>query len=62
MKLSQKKQFELYKAMTSPITHLRSDIVQNGSPGSEILDQRLFNLEQQIWRNVKETLNIVENL
>lgn len=56
MKLSDKNKSRLYKAASDPITDLR--IKQNGGLSIKEMDNELFLLEQKIWRNVKQVLNI----
>lgn len=54
MNMSDKKQTELYGAISDPIVNLRlkSDLV-----GPE-MDHQLFKLEQEIWNRVKSALRI----
>lgn len=58
MRLSEKKQSELFESIHEPITKLRLDISRVGSPSSEVLDQLLFDLSLDIHKEVKKTLNI----
>jgi hypothetical protein len=60
MKLSQKKQTELYKAVSEPIFQVRVQVGRMG-PGDEKLmkvDEKLFKLELEIWKNIAQVMKI----
>jgi hypothetical protein len=60
MELSQKKRTELYKAFSEPIIKLRIQMSRMG-PGDKKLkemDDKLFRLEQEIWREIAKALDI----
>jgi hypothetical protein len=60
MKLSEKKRTELYKAISEPIFQTRIGISRMG-PGDkklEQVDEKLFKLEQEIWKEVTKALGI----
>jgi hypothetical protein len=60
MRISQKKQTELYKAISEPIFQARIRVARMG-PGDkklEQVDEKLFRLEQEIWKEIKTTLGI----
>ncbi len=57
MKLSEKRSSELYSAIREPIIDLRIH-TQNHAPNAEKMDELLFKVEQQIWRNVEKALNL----
>lgn len=62
MRLSSKKQSELYNVIASRIMDLRVELKQNPELIEiDALDSRLFNLEQEIWPGVKKALNIKES-
>ena len=54
MKISEKRQMELYSSISEPITSLR---VRN-QLGKVDWDQELFRVQLKIWRNVHKTLNL----
>lgn len=58
MKLSDKKKSELYAAIAEPIMDERLMLQKYGSPGSEQLDERLFKMQNDIWRRVHKALNL----
>ena len=53
MRLSEKKKAELYAAIADPITDERIRFY-----GHDELDEKLFNLQNEIWRRVCKTLNL----
>ena len=59
MNLSDKKKTEAYSAISDPITNLRL-LIERGQLTIEEMDEELFLLEQVIWKNVKQSLNIKE--
>jgi len=59
MKISKARRAELYAAITVPITDMRIQLLRLSSNNS--LDDKLFMLEKQIWKNVKETLNLEDS-
>ncbi len=56
MKLSDKKQGDLYNAIADPIIDLRVESQRGLS--IENMDSRLFNMQQEIWRRVHKALNL----
>ncbi len=58
MKLSEKRSSELYSAIREPIMDLRISVKSSGETSSEYLDEKLFTLEQQIWRKVKKSMDL----
>lgn len=56
MKISEKKKTELYKAIHEPIMQLR--IRQNAGFSIEQMDEKLYALNNEIWKEVIKTLNI----
>ncbi len=55
MNISEKRKFLLYKSISDPITDLRVSI--NLGKVTDI-DKELFVLEQRIYREIKQALNI----
>lgn len=59
MNISGKKRDELYNSFATKIMDLRVELKSNHRlREDEALDHRLFKLEQQIWLDIKKTLNI----
>lgn len=58
MKLSEKRQRELYDAIHEPTMDLRLKFTKSHPPTTEQLDSLLFALEGQIWRRVRAALNL----
>jgi len=56
--LSEKKRSEVYEAIAGPITQQRIELQNYGSPNSELLDSKLFKMQNEIWRRVHKALNI----
>ena len=56
MRISDKKAAATYEAISKPITDLR--VENNGGLSIEEMDKRLFDLEQKIWINVVDSLNL----
>jgi archaellum component FlaC len=59
MRISKKKRQELYKAFSDPIMKVRINIAQT-KPSLPTVDEKLFRLEQEIWQEIKATLEIKE--
>ena len=59
MKISKARRAELYAAIAAPITDMRIQLLRLSSNNS--LDDKLFKLEKQIWKNVKEVLNLEDS-
>jgi len=57
MRLSANNQQRLYNASAEEIMDLRVKLKSEGAASMKI-DRELFLLEQRIWRNVKNVLNI----
>lgn len=57
MKLGEKKKNDLYEAISRPITDERI-FLANTRMSAIAYDDRLFNLEQEIWRRVHNALNL----
>ena len=57
MKLSEKNKQRLYDACANEIIDLRVKLKMDSQVN---IDHELFLLEQRIWRNTKEVLNIKE--
>ena len=67
MKMSNSKKEVLYKAVYEPIMNTRIRVLRTGSPLPALtrgeateIDTLLHNLEIEIWKNIKETLNILD--
>ena len=58
MRLSEEKQAKLYKAIYDPIMDERLMLQRYGSPGGEQMEERLFKMQNNIWRRVHEALNL----
>ena len=59
MRISEKKQSELYNEIAARIMDLRVELKMNPNLSDvDALDARLFKLEQEIWPDVKQALNI----
>ena len=56
MKLSEKKKQELYNVTDRVVMNLR--VKQNSGLSIEEMDEELFKLQSEIWRKIKEVLNI----
>lgn len=56
MKVSEERQIKAYTAISKPITQLRIELLRKGN--SCTLDNKLMELEIQIWRNLVDALNI----
>jgi|GEM_PF-6205663 len=56
MKLSEKKQTDLYSAIADPVTSLRIKKLR-ANDGNRVDDQ-LFALESEIWKRVCKALNL----
>jgi hypothetical protein len=59
VRISETKASEVYAAISDPITDLR--IKQNRGMTIEEMDERLFNLQSEIWRKVHKALNLETN-
>ena len=59
MKMSKARRAELYAAIATPIIDMRIHLLRLSSNNS--LDDKLFRLEKQIWKNVKEVLNLEDS-
>ena len=57
MKISEKKHTELYRSISNPITDLR---VRHAMGKIEDLDEELFVLENRIYKEIKEALNLTK--
>ena len=55
MKISEKRHTELYLAISNPITDLR---VKNAMGDVKDLDEELFVLENRIYKEIKEALEL----
>jgi len=60
MKLSERKQMELYNAIYGPIIELRVQLNRQSTSNGIQLDEDLFELTSSIWSNVKNTLKLEE--
>jgi len=61
MKLSDKRKQELYSAISARIMDLRVELKMNPDLSDlDKLDARLFKLEQEIWPDVKQALNLTD--
>jgi hypothetical protein len=62
MRISEKKQQELYNSMAECVTQMRIEVARRRdiTITSAEADGRLFRLEQELWQAVKTTLNISE--
>ena len=60
MRISEKKKSDLYSAIREPIISLRISSKYSGGISEALLDEKLFKLEQQIWKEVKAALGVVE--
>ena len=58
MRISEKKQSELYSAIREPIMDARIAVKHVNNLTEDNVDDMLFKLEQRVWREVKKTLNI----
>ena len=58
MKLSEKRSSELYSAIREPIMDLGISVKSSSETSSEYLDEKLFTIEQQIWRKVKKSMDL----
>ena len=62
MNISEKKKTELYAAIHEPIMQRRITVKQSvdvlGDKNSDLIDTMLYRLNQDIWDEVKNTLNI----
>lgn len=58
MKLSDKRQTELYEAFAEPITQLRIRALRDELDRKDDLDKALHDLRQDIWRRVHEALKL----
>lgn len=58
MKISDKNKMRLYTAIADPIMDERIMLQRYGSPGGEQLDNRLFKIQNDIWKKVCEVLKI----
>lgn len=56
MNISDKKRQELYKAFSEPITKLRIEINRKDDIRVFEVDEKLFKLEQKIWREISAVL------
>lgn len=55
MNISEKRHEKLYKAVSNPIMSLR---VKSGMGNVKDLDEELFVLENRIYKEIKEALNL----
>ncbi len=61
MKISDKRQRNLYAAISGNIIDLRIEISRADKSGGKVdVDEKLFQLERSIWREVVKALNITE--
>jgi len=61
MRLSEDKRTELYDAIIEPIIQKRIEVKRNSAPvvlTQETVDQTLYELQDQIWKEVCNVLNI----
>ena len=58
MKLSDKRQTELYEALAEPITQLRIRLQNGHLDSNQQMDRALFDLQSEIWRRVHEALKL----
>ena len=58
MKMSEKRQTDLYRAISDPIMDLRIIALRSG--GNNSWDDRLIRLQGDIWVNIKQELGIKE--
>jgi len=59
MKMSDEKKTELYSVISARIMDLRIELKMNPNLSDiDVLDERLFELEKEIWPDVKRALNI----
>lgn len=62
MNLSDKNKSKLYDSIKEPLMQRRIEIAQStdifDERVREILDERLFRTEQEIWKEVKKALNL----
>ena len=57
MRMSEKKRQEVFDVISDGIMDLRID-VQCESLNVQALDGRLYKLQQDLWRDIRKTLNI----
>ena len=60
MKLSEKRKSDLYSAVREPIMDMRLAAGRCDYIGSQEIDEKLFFLEREIWKQVKKALNLKE--
>jgi len=61
MKLSEKRKAILFNAIADNVMDLRLKVQnRHGEYKTTNLDTMLFNLQMDIWRNVKQALNLVD--
>lgn len=64
MKISEQRKAELYSSINMQIMDVRLDIATNANSinmiNVEVVDELLFKLNSNIWKEVKKTLNISE--
>lgn len=58
MKLSDKRQSELYEAFAEPITQLRIRLVRGELDSNQQMDKALHDLQNEIWRRVHAALKL----
>ena len=62
MRISEKKGSSIYKAISEPITKKRITVIQsedvNGKTNAKDVDELLYKLELEIWREVRNVLGI----
>ena len=57
-KLSERMKTKLYASISDPVMDLRLQIKRSEPISKDKMDDFLFALEQQIWKEVKATLNL----
>ncbi|WP_421717459.1 hypothetical protein [Algiphilus sp.] len=58
MKMSDKRQTDLYEAFAEPITRLRIRLMRGDLDSNQQMDQALHDLQHDIWRALHEALNL----
>ena len=58
MKISEKKRQAAYTAISDIIMRERLSIRKNGVPNDYEMDVRLFNMQGDIWKGIKQALQI----
>ena len=61
MIISAKRHDKLYKAISDPIMDLRVINTKNRLMTVEEMDQKLFNLEMEIYRKIRDALDLHKN-